>query len=96
MAALGSRWRFEGGHRKHGFGGWREVAFGVVGHGMPCPYCGKWRQNDVMICAKHCEVWRVFGLAQAEAYATERQLRRPEASGTKNEGERTMLRCVLV
>jgi hypothetical protein len=46
--------------------------------------------------AKHCELWCVFTLAQAEAYATERQLRRPEASGTKNESERTMSRCVLV
>jgi hypothetical protein len=45
---------------------------------------------------KHCELRRVLTLAQAEAYATERQLRRPEASGTKNESERTMSRCVLV
>jgi hypothetical protein len=51
---------------------------------------------DVVMRGKHCELQRVLTLAQAEAYATERQVRRPEASGTKNESERTMSRCVLV
>ena len=60
------------------------------------PLLKKRRQNDVVIRAKHWELWRVLTLAQAEAYAPERQLRRPEASGTKNESERTMSRCVLV
>jgi hypothetical protein len=60
------------------------------------PLLRKRRQNDVVIRGKHCELLRVFTLAQAEAYATERQLRRPEASGAKNESERTMSRCVLV
>src|SRR5579864_6371405 len=49
------------------------------------PLLRKRRQNDVVIRAKHWELWRVLTLAQAEAYATERQVRRPEASGTKNE-----------
>src|SRR4029077_20465691 len=25
--------------RKHMPGGWRAIAFGAFGHGMPCPYC---------------------------------------------------------
>jgi len=57
---------------------------------------GNGEENDVALCRKHREPCCGVTLAQAEAYATERQLRRPEASGTKNESERTMSRCVLV
>jgi len=32
---------------------------------MPCPYCRKRRQNDVVIRAENCELWRVFTLARA-------------------------------
>jgi len=42
--------------------GWRECACGAFGHGMPCPYCRKRRQNDVVIRAENCELWRVFTL----------------------------------
>jgi len=47
------------------------------------PLLRKRRQNDVAMRGKHCELWCVLTLAQAEAYAIERKLRRPEASGAK-------------
>jgi hypothetical protein len=43
---------------------WRDRARHTV------PLLRKRRQNDVAIRAKHCELWRVFTLVQAEAYAT--------------------------
>jgi len=88
--------KFEGKQWKRGFVGWRAIACGAFGARHAVPLLKKRRQNDVVIRAKHWELWRVLTLAQAEAYAPERQLRRPEASGTKNESERTMSRCVLV
>ena len=35
--------------------GWRAVAVGECGHGMPCPYCGKGKgeKNDVAAGGKN-------------------------------------------
>jgi hypothetical protein len=88
--AIDRRGEFEGEHGEHGFRGWRATAFGGFGHGMPGPYGRKLRENDMVMGGKYWELWRVFAVGQAEAYATERQLRWVEVSGTKNEGDRTM------
>ena len=49
-----------GGQRYEGPGnatvrGWRAVAVGECGHGMPCPYCGKGKdeKNDVVAGGKN-------------------------------------------
>jgi len=75
------------------FAAWRDVAVGTFGHG-PAHRCGKKRKsekNDVALRAKYLRSRRVATCGtgrNACATETQRQLRRPEASGTKGNGKK--------